>query len=220
MDKTNNVANNIKRKTTKQKFRIHHNWNKRIGLYSFLGKNFLKLILILVGIVLAIFVIDWIFDLKQQQKHIQGFVESMRPVYVLVFFYTTESFMGMIPPDIFIFWGKARFPEHPYILVTVLATISYLGGITAYYLGKFIRKSNRVRNYIKRRYEKNFDLIEKWGGLVIVMAALFPLPFAMISTIAGIVKYPFKHFLLYGLTRYIRFYLYAVVIFGALKEFF
>jgi len=42
----------------------------------------------------------------------------------------------------------------------------------------------------------------------------------MISTIAGIVKYPFKTFLLYGLTRYIRFYLYAVVIFGALKGFF
>jgi membrane protein DedA with SNARE-associated domain len=62
-------------------------------------------------------------------------------------------------------------------------------------------------------------MIEKWGGLVIIMAALFPLPFAMISTIAGIVKYPFKTYLLYGLTRYIRFYLYAIVIFGALKEF-
>ena len=127
--------------------------------------------------------------------------------------------MGMIPPDIFIVWSKARFPDTPYLLVTILATISYIGGIVAYYLGKLTLKSKRVKAYIKRKYEKNFDMIEKWGGLVIIMAALFPLPFAMISTVAGIVKYPFKTFLIYGLTRYIRFYLYAIVIFGALKGF-
>jgi len=220
MDKANNAANNLKRRTNKERFRIHHKWNKRIGLYSFLGKNFLKLILILAGIVFAIFVLDWIFDLKHQQIVIKNFVDSLKPIYVFLFFFATESFMGMIPPDIFIVWSKARFPEHPYLLVTILATISYLGGVAAYYLGKLTRKSKRVKGYIKRKYEKNFDMIEKWGGLVIIMAALFPLPFAMISTIAGIVKYPFRTFLLFGLTRYIRFYLYAVVIFGALKDFF
>jgi membrane protein YqaA with SNARE-associated domain len=52
---------------------------------------------------------------------------------------------------------KARFPEHPYLLVTILATISYIGGIAAYYLGKLTRKSKRVENYIKRKYEKNFE---------------------------------------------------------------
>lgn len=221
MNKVDNItSNNLKKRTTKEKFRIYHKWNKRIGLYSFLGKNFLKLILILGGIVFAIFILDWIFDLKHQQEVIQEFVDSLKPIYVFLFFFGTESFMGMIPPDIFIVWAKARFPEHPYLLVTILATLSYFGGVAAYYLGKFTRRSNRVRNYIKRKYEKNFDMIEKWGGLVIIMAALFPLPFAMISTIAGIVKYPLKPFLLYGLTRYIRFYLYAVVIFGALKDFF
>ena len=219
MNKANNATSNLKKRTTKERFRIHHNWNKRIGLYSFLGKNFLKLLLLLAGIVLAIFILDWIFDLKHQQEVIKSFVDSLKPVYVFLFFFATESFMGMIPPDIFIVWAKARFTAHPYIMVTILATISYIGGIVAYYLGQFTRKSKRVKGYIKRKYEKNFDMIEKWGGLVIIMAALFPLPFAMISTIAGIVKYPFKTFLLYGLTRYIRFYLYAIVIFGALKEF-
>ena len=220
MNNTENVSNNLKKRTTKEKFRIYHKLNKRSGLYHFLGKNFLKLILILAGIVFAIFLLDWIFDLKHQQDVIQEIVDRMRPIYVFLFFFGTESFMGMIPPDIFIVWSKARFPEHPYLLVTILASISYIGGIVAYYLGKLIRKSPRVRNHIKKKYEKNFDLIEKWGGLVIIMAALFPLPFAMISTIAGIVKYPFRQFLLFGLTRYIRFYLYAVVIFGALKDFF
>lgn len=219
MNKISKESSIPKKRTTKERFRIYHKMNKRNGLYLFLGNNFLKLILILAAIVLAIFILDWIFDLKHQQEVIQHFVESLRPIYVFLFFYSTESVMGMIPPDIFIVWSKARYQDHPYLLVTLLATISYLGGITAYYLGKFVRRSNRVRNYIKRKYEKNFNLIEKWGGLIIIMAALFPLPFAMISTIAGIVNYPIKPYLLYGLTRYIRFYLYAVVIFGALKEF-
>ncbi|MDF1546748.1 MAG: VTT domain-containing protein [Bacteroidales bacterium] len=220
MNKIIKQPNNSKKRSTKEKFQIYHKVNKRSGIYLFLGNNFLKLVLILAGIVLAIFLLDWIFDLKQQQERIQHFVDSLQPVYVFLFFYATESLMGLIPPDIFIVWSKARYHEHPYLVVTFLATISYFGGITAYYLGKLIRKSPRVNNYIKRKYEKNFNLIEKWGGLIIIMAALFPLPFAMMSTIAGMVKYPLKPYLLYGLTRYIRFYLYALVLFGALKNFF
>lgn len=127
--------------------------------------------------------------------------------------------MGFIPPDIFMVWGKARFPDHAFIVVGLLGTLSYIGGINAYFLGLGVRKFPRVERYIQLKYEKSFDLIEKWGGIVIIMAALFPLPFAMISTIAGIVKYPFRTFALYGLTRYIRFFLYAIVIFGAIKKF-
>ncbi len=175
----NDIQNKKKKKKTKtQKMLIHHRWNKRTGLYNFLGKNVVKLLLILLVIVI----------------------------------------MGLIPPDIFIVWAKARYADSTYLVITGLATISYLGGITAYYLGILTGKFKRIENYIKRRYGKHFDLITKWGGLVVIMAALFPLPFAMISTIAGMVRYPFKRFLLYGLTRYIRFYLYAIVIFGALKN--
>ncbi len=207
-----------KKRTRTEAFKIHHRWNKRIGLYRFLGKNFIKLLLILVAIVGLILIVDKIFNLRHQKELIESFVYSLKSVYVFLFFYVTESFMGLIPPDIFIVWAKARYADSTYFVVTILATISYLGGITAYYLGIFAAKFGKISRFIKQRYSKNFDMIEKWGGLVIIMAALFPLPFAMISTIAGIVNYPFKRFLLYGLTRYIRFYLYAVVIFGALKN--
>jgi hypothetical protein len=71
MNKANNVTDNLKRRTTKEKFRIHHKWNKRIGLYSFLGKNFLKLTLILAGLVLAIFILDG-FLIKASARGNQG----------------------------------------------------------------------------------------------------------------------------------------------------
>lgn len=217
---TNNLTiNSAKKRSTKDKFRIYHKINIRNGLYNFLGQNFVKLILVLAALILAIFLLDLILDLKHQQELIQKFVHQLRPIYVFLMFLGTESILGLIPPDIFIFWSKARFPEHPYLIVTMLAGISYIGGINAYYLGRLIRKSSAIKKFVQRKYEKNFNLIEKWGGLVIVMAALFPLPFAMTSTVAGIVNYPVKSYLLYGLTRFIRFFLYAVVIFGALKEY-
>ncbi len=209
---------NKKKKTNTQKLRIYHRWNKQRGLYKFLGKNIIKLLLILLAMVAVILAIDAIFDLRHQQEVIKEFVYGHSTVSVLIFFYLTESIMGLIPPDIFIVWSKARYSEHTYLVITILATISYLGGITAYYLGILTGKFKKIENFIKKRYGENFDLIKKWGGLVVVMAALFPLPFAMISTAAGIVRYPFKRFLLYGLTRYLRFYLYAMVIFGALKN--
>jgi len=208
-----------KKRTWTERLHLNHKINLRSGLYWFLGQNIIKLIIALVIIVLAIYLIDWIFDLKKQQEYIQAIVDQMEPVYVFIFFLATESFMGLIPPDIFIVWGKARFPDSAYLLVAILASLSYIGGIIAYKLGSWSLKFPRVKNFIARKYEKNFDLIKKWGGLVIIVAALFPLPFAMTSTAAGIVKYPFKQFLLFGLTRYIRFFLYAIVIFGVLKDF-
>ncbi|MBN1251918.1 MAG: hypothetical protein JXR51_16810 [Bacteroidales bacterium] len=211
--------NKIKKRSTKEKFKIYHEFYKRSGLYLFLGKNFLKLILILASIILIILLLDKIFDLKHQQEIIRNFVEHQKPIYVYLIFIISESIMGIIPPDIFIIWAKTRYIEHPYLIVTILATFSYIGGINAYYIGLLIRRLPRVKKFISVKYEKNFDMIEKWGGIVIIMAAMFPLPFAMISTIAGIVNYPFKNYLLYGLTRYIRFYLYAMVIFGVLKNF-
>jgi len=210
---------NIKQRSFLRKVELSHSYYKRSGLYKFLGVNLIKLILILGGIVLLILLLDQVVDFKHQQDNLQHFVERHNPFFVFSFFLLTESFMGFVPPDIFMVWGKARFPEHAFLIVGLLGTLSYIGGINAYFLGVWVRKFPKVEKYIQRRYEKNFELIEKWGGVVIIMAALFPLPFAMISTIAGIVRYPFRTFALYGLTRYIRFFLYAIVIFGAIKSF-
>ncbi len=212
------MDNHRKKRTYKKTLELYHNYYKRTGLYKFLGINFLKLILILAGIIVLILILDQIVDFKARQDDLQHFVERHNPLFVFTFFLGTESFMGLIPPDIFIVWAKARFPENAYFIVGVLGTLSYIGGINAYFLGILVRRFPKVEAYVQKKYEKNFELIKKWGGIVIIMAALFPLPFAMISTVAGIVKYPFKPFLMYGLTRYIRFFLYAMAIFGALNK--
>ena len=205
------------KKKISERLKRYHLYYKRTGLYPFLFKNILKMIFILLAFVGAFFIVDWLVDLAAIQSEIQTMVNQQNPIFVYILFYISESILGLIPPDIFIIWGK--YFDYPYLVVTLLATISYIGGITAFKIGKLISRFPRIQTIIKNRYEANFYLIKKWGGVVIVLAALFPLPFATISTVAGMVNYPFRNFLYFGLTRYIRFYLYAIPIYNAMNNY-
>ncbi len=218
-----NVPNKAPNKTPKsfsKRWHIRHKYFKRTGLYSFVFKNLLKLIVILGALIGLILLMNQIFvsagiDLNVT---INKLIERVNTVVVLSVFFVSESILGWIPPDFFIVWAKTRPTEQPYINIAILGTISYMGGIVAYRLGELIRRLPRVNAYVERKYSGSFKLIRKWGGLVIVMAALFPLPYATTSTVAGIVKYPFRMFLLYGLTRYIRFFVYAATIFWGMGK--
>ena len=61
---------------------------------------------------------------------------------------------------------------------------------------------------------RHMNMIRKWGGFLIVVGALLPIPFSMTSIAAGLIQYRFKNYLLFGLLRFVRFYLYALVIFN------
>lgn len=215
-----NGKNGKRKRTFRERMFLYFRIYKRNGLLYFILTNFLKLIMILILIIALIIGINELllylgFNLTEW---FEEYIQYVDDSYVLLLFFVSESVLGWIPPDFFIIWGKIRPTDIPYLNVGILATISYLGGIVAYHLGLLIRRFPRVNAYVKRRFENNFQLIDRWGGVVVVMSALFPLPFATISTVAGIVRYPFTKFLLYGATRYIRFYLYAAWIFWGLDQ--
>jgi len=201
--------------------KIYHKVNKRTGLYPFMIKNLFKLIVILTAIIALIILADKImiatgFDFKSK---LDAVIMHLRIELVLVVFFISESILGWIPPDFFIIWAKDKPCDYPYLNVTFLAALSYLGGIVAYRLGELLTRFPKINAYVQNKNAQYFYYIKKWGGIVIVMSALFPLPFATISTIAGIVKYPFKKYMLFGLTRFLRFYIYAIWIFWGLEKF-
>ena len=53
----------------------------------------------------------------------------------------------------------------------------------------------------------------KWGGVLIVVGALLPLPFSIASMAPGLINYNFGHYLLFGLSRFPRYVIYAIPIF-------
>ena len=101
----------------------------------------------------------------------------------------------------------------PVVFLSLLALASYIGGIFSYLIGKAITRIPAVHAYMENKLSKHIKNTEKWGGFLIVVGALLPIPFAITSVAAGIINYKFRYYLLFGLLRFIRFYGYALVIF-------
>lgn len=188
----------------------YHRYFRRTGLYQFLLRNSLKIILVL-GALLGLFVYI--------EQHVIDFDELFqillsRPntFYIFAFFFVSESILGIIPPDFFIVWAGGF--DTPYLAVSLLAVLSYLGGIVSHRIGFAIGKLPRVEKYVREKFASHSLRIKRWGSLFIIIAALFPLPFAIISIIAGILQYPFERFVFVSLARIVRFYIYAYFFFS------
>lgn len=187
--------------------------DQRSELYTLITLNLLKALTVMAALVALLWLVRPYLAVYQEGLRI--FIEQrLPPAYVFPLFYVSESILGLLPPDLFMLWAKSRFPEAPYLMVTVLAAISYLGGITAYGIGSRIEHIPSVHRYLFERHAEHVEFMKKWGGVFIIIAALLPIPFAMASTIAGMIEYPFRMFLLIGLSRFLRFYAYALVLFN------
>lgn len=197
------------RRTKSKKVSKYHAYYKRTGVYTFLWKNSLKVLGVFALFIGAIlFIKSQIPDFDQK---LEALLNEFNTPSVLTIFFLSESLLGLIPPDFFIVWAK-KF-SFPYGMVGLLAILSYLGGVTSYFIGKYIGGLPKVDAWIKKKFIKHFTLIKKWGGVLIVFAALFPLPFSAVCIVAGAVRFPLPAFFTLGLFRFIRFFGYALVLF-------
>ncbi|HKJ48969.1 MAG TPA: VTT domain-containing protein, partial [Christiangramia sp.] len=186
-----------------------HQYYNYTGFYSFVWKSVKKAVLPIVLFIGALWAIDhYLLDIEDMLVTI---TETYAPFEVLSIFFLSESLLGLVPPELFIAWaGKSA---SPFLYLTLLAAASYLGGIVSYYIGVGITKIPAVHEAMELRMAKHIKNTRKWGGFLIIVGALLPIPFAMTSIAAGIIKFPFSSYLIFGLLRFARFYLYALVIF-------
>lgn len=131
--------------------------------------------------------------------------------FILSLFFVSETLLGLIPPDLFIIWAK-QFAS-PYAVVALLAVLSYGGGLLAYFMGVKLLKINRLSHLINVKFAKQFTMLRSWGGFIIVVAALLPLPYSTMCLGAGMLKYSFKSLLILGVFRIARFFVYAAVLY-------
>ncbi|MDE3740492.1 YqaA family protein [Maribacter polysaccharolyticus] len=194
----------------KSRIRLLHQYYSYTGFYAFikssLGKVIVPISLFIIGLWLVhLYVIDF-HDL------FTSITTTYSPLIILSVFLATESLLGLVPPEIFIAWaGKTN---TPIVYLSILALISYLGGIISFFEGKAISKVPSMKAYFEVKMAKHMKMIRKWGGFLIIVGALLPIPFAMTSIAAGLIHYRFRNYLLFGLLRFVRFYLYAIVIFN------
>ena len=198
-----------RKKSQKEKVKLVHKYYARTGFYVFVWKNIKKAILPILGFIIALFLFNkYVYNINDGLHH---FTETFSRVTVLSVFFISETLLGLIPPEMFIAWTKKT--NDPILNLIILATLSYSGGLLTYFIGKTALKIESLRVYLEVKMAKSLENARKWGGILILVGALLPLPFSIACLAAGMIKYPFKNVVFFGLFRFARFAIYAWAIF-------
>ncbi len=198
-----------KERTFYQSTRLHHHYFKRKGSYRFAAKNMLRLVIGLSVLGLGIGLVNhYLIDVDQLMEML---FSRFPNAGVLSVFFLSEAILGILPPDLFIYW--TRIWEEPWLGISLLGVLSYAGGMVAYGLGTRIGRIPKVARWLSQKFTLQIITLRRYGGLLIFIAALTPLPFSPVSLISGMIGYGFRSYCMMALSRIVRFYLYALVLF-------
>lgn len=189
-----------------------HRYYKLTGFYDFIFTGIKKSIVPLFIVVTILLIIN--YKVINLTTLIEDFTKNMNTTGIFVFFFISETILGLIPPDIFIAWSKTT--STPLVNLSILAVLSYTGGILAYLLGKSLLKFQNIKEYIEVKFRSHIKNINKWGGWLIAVGALLPLPFSISTLVAGMVSYSLRNTLIFALLRFLRFIIYGAVIYNVL----
>jgi membrane protein YqaA with SNARE-associated domain len=201
------------RKGKKTRFELLHQYYSYTGFYVFLLNSLKKALLPILIFIGSLFLFNhYVYNINDGLHLI---TTTFTKYEILIVFFISETFLGLIPPEIFIAWSKKT--SDPITNLAILATLSYVGGILTYFMGKAILKMEVVKDYFENKMVKHLKNTSKWGGLLIVVGALLPIPFSITCLACGMIKYPLKGVLLFGSLRFVRFALYGVVVFNVVN---
>lgn len=205
---------NSVRKSFIDRLKALHFRNRKRGVYGYMWWTGLKILLLYALIMIPLVLIGKHFI--NVTALFNFFTDNLSDPFIFIVFLLSESFLGMIPPDIFVIWS-AKF-NSPFLLLTILGILSYAGGIIAYFIGKWLSGRKRIKAYSERVLNKYITMVRKWGGAFIIIAAIFPFsPFSMVVIAVSLMKYPLSLYLIFGVSRILRFIGQGVIYLGILN---
>ncbi|HAG49310.1 MAG TPA: hypothetical protein DCL07_05170 [Cryomorphaceae bacterium] len=189
---------------------LTHRFYRISGGYKFLVEGFRKLGLGLLAFGLLVWLLNtYVVDLEALAEWVTG---QFHWSLVVIILGLSEIVTGILPPDFFILWAGTF--THPWAMLALLSVASYGGGIMSYLIGQRLHRLPKIKSMVDIRFARHFLQIKRFGGLLIFLAALTPLPFPPVCTVAGVVNFRFSWFLWVSTARFVRFFLYAWFIFG------
>lgn len=197
----------------KSKMKLLHQYYKYTGFYRFIWDNTKKALLpIAIFIAVIVFINYRVMSINDMLLHI---TKTFSDISVFTIFFISECILGLLPPDIFIAWSKNT--ASPLFYLSILAFLSWLGGVVSYYMGRSLLLIPKINIYLEGRMSKHIKNMQKWGGFLIAVGALLPLPFAIACLAAGMIRFSQKHFFIFSFLRIFRFIIYGYVIYSALS---
>jgi membrane protein YqaA with SNARE-associated domain len=177
--------------------------------FSFLFKNLAKGLAWFAVIIIAYLLVQKELNVYREQINQVG--DNM--LLLLSIFTVSEIVFGILPPEIFMLIWKTKGILSEYITnLIILTLISYAAGVLGYFIGRYFAKTE-VYKKIHRRYLAEYDhKLRKFGGFLVVVGAVTPVPFSATCMLAGSVNLPLKHFLLLTISRIVRFAFYGALV--------
>lgn len=195
--------------TNIHRIRIWNRYFKMTGFYDFISSVTIKTSFVFLALIFLYLVMDYYFPDAEAIFH--TFISKYPPLVIFSLFFTSEIFMGLIPPEFFIAWTSKTIS--PWFHVFLLGTLSYSVGIISYFLGIRLFSIIAVKRYLETKVARHIQNLKRWGGVFIFVGAMLPVPYSVVSLTSGLINYKIKHYLLWSLFRYVRFFLYATVVF-------
>ncbi len=203
----NSIA--IAYQSSMKRMSLMNRYYKITKFYSFLKDTAIKGGVVIVVFVALLLALEYFFlDINSL---LNSLVATYSAQIIFSFFLLSETVLGLVPPEIFIAWASKS--STPWLFLFILATMSYVGGVIAYFIGNRLFLIPAVKNHIENKIAIHITNLRRWGGLFVFIGAMLPLPHSIVSLACGLIKYNFKHYLLWALFRYLRFVIYAAVIF-------
>jgi membrane protein YqaA with SNARE-associated domain len=174
----------------------------------YLIRNLLKGLLWF-AVIISVFILAEDYIMDNFQKDIDAIQD--RPMLVYSIFFASEVFFGLVPPEFFMMvWILHKIQLSQYILnLTVLTILSYIAGVIGYYVGNNFSKLPVIKKLSERYLEQYQRELKRYGGYLVFVGAITPVPFSATCMLAGSVNLPFKNFLLICIARIIRFAVYG-----------
>ncbi len=180
--------------------------------FQFLLKNILRGLAWLAVIVLIYLLFNRFIVGENEELWLEHFYS--RPLIIYLIYIGSEIFFGIFPPELFMIWAYHKGGVIQYFFnLSFFAGVSYGAGYLAFLIGKFLRRRVFFRYLGKKFFTNYWPMFRKYGSFLIIVAALTPLPWSLISMLIGSTEYPLSRYTYLALFRLLRFAVYGTIIF-------
>jgi membrane protein DedA with SNARE-associated domain len=175
---------------------------------GFLFKNLLR------GLVwFAVIIFAFIYLEEYLLENFKSNIEALHrnPIGLFSIFFVSEVIFGLVPPEIFMaIWTLNKITLSGYVVnLMILSGLSWIAGLIGFYVGKNFSKTRLYRKLFGKYLIQYKRQLKKYGGFLVFVGAVTPLPFSATCMLAGSVELATRDFLLISIARVLRFAVYG-----------
>lgn len=189
--------------------------SKRYTDRSFLKKYIIQKVFWTILALVVVVIINLLIN-KYAGGYFTDLAQRVSGNYMLtgLTFFISEILIGIFPAELFMMIYQSKDWSEYFFIVLSLGIISSLCGFIAFLAGRYFNETKIAKLVLlQKKFKKYGDLFQKYGWIIIILAATTPLPFALISLIAGYFKFSSATYLKIVVpVRIIRFFISACFI--------